>query len=288
MHKMLPSSILLLLALGLILPHPLLAQETISLVNPSFEEPGVQEQNWANIPGWTIDGSPANSGVGNNPGVATDGEWIAWLMSDDNAIWQLTDYTIQAGDVFTLTADVRNSWQTTTFDLILYYDDNGTRVTAATTTPDFQGIVEAALAEFSVSFSTADVPDAVGHLLGVAIDNTSGPDSFIEMDNFRLTRSTATATEEAEDVPSLFTLDQNYPNPFNPVTTIAYALPVPEHVTVQVFDMLGREVATLVDARQPAGRQEVQFDAGTLPSGVYVYQLRAGAFTAVKMLTVLK
>ncbi|MBK9098310.1 MAG: T9SS type A sorting domain-containing protein [bacterium] len=75
--------------------------------------------------------------------------------------------------------------------------------------------------------------------------------------------------------PTEFILEQNYPNPFNPSTVISYQLPVSSEITLNVFDVLGNEIATLVDEYKPAGRCEVEFNAASLPSGVYFYQLRA-------------
>ena len=97
----------------------------------------------------------------------------------------------------------------------------------------------------------------------------------------------ATGTEVAK-VPTRFILEQNYPNPFNPTTTIAYALPVASEVSLIVYDVLGRAIATLVDTRQLAGRHEAAFDASRLPSGMYVYRLQAGSFSATKRLVVLR
>ena len=103
-----------------------------------------------------------------------------------------------------------------------------------------------------------------------------------------LTVGLTTATEALADVPAAFALGQNYPNPFNPVTTIAYALPTASDVTLTVYDLLGRPVETLVEAHRPAGRHQAVFEAAGLPSGVYVYRLQAGTFTATKKLVVLK
>ena len=77
-------------------------------------------------------------------------------------------------------------------------------------------------------------------------------------------------------LPEKFSLEQNYPNPFNPSTTISWQSPVGSHQTLKVYDLLGREMATLVDEFKPAGRYEIELDASDLPSGVYFYKLQAG------------
>ena len=89
-------------------------------------------------------------------------------------------------------------------------------------------------------------------------------------------------------VPSEFNLDQNYPNPFNPTTTIGYELPASSHVSLKVYDVLGREIQTLLDERQSAGDHLVNFNAGSLPSGVYFYRLQAGNYIGAKKLLLLK
>ena len=89
-------------------------------------------------------------------------------------------------------------------------------------------------------------------------------------------------------VPTSYSLDGNYPNPFNPTTVIAYQLPEVAQVSLKVYDMLGREVATLVNESQGAGRYEVKFDASSLASGIYIYQLHAGSFSATKKLLLMK
>ncbi len=92
----------------------------------------------------------------------------------------------------------------------------------------------------------------------------------------------------ASGVPSTFTLDQNYPNPFNPSTRIGYTLPVTAKVTLKVFDILGREVRTLVNAIQTPGSYTVTLHAENLATGVYFYRINAGAFSQVKKLLLVK
>ncbi len=94
--------------------------------------------------------------------------------------------------------------------------------------------------------------------------------------------------ENPQELPKSFALNQNYPNPFNPSTVISYDLPVKGDVTLKIYDVLGREVATLVNEKQNAGSYKVTFNASKLSSGVYFYQLQAGSFSSVKKLILMK
>lgn len=93
---------------------------------------------------------------------------------------------------------------------------------------------------------------------------------------FEAEEGPATGNEREITAPNVFTLAQNYPNPFNPTTQIEYNLNVAGPVSLRVYDILGKEVATLVNGNQSAGTHRVEFDANNLPSGVYIYQLRSG------------
>lgn len=91
-----------------------------------------------------------------------------------------------------------------------------------------------------------------------------------------------------EALPDAYALEQNYPNPFNPATTICFALPEAGKVTLSVYDIAGRLVAALVDGHRTAGVHEVSFDAANLASGIYVYRLEAGQFTASGKMVLMK
>ncbi len=103
-----------------------------------------------------------------------------------------------------------------------------------------------------------------------------------------LTSKTTGVNELNRIVPATFGLMQNYPNPFNPTTTISYALPEAAEVNLEVFDILGRRVATLVNGNMPAGLYNLTFDAKGLNSGIYIYRLRAGSYIESRKLTLLK
>lgn len=92
----------------------------------------------------------------------------------------------------------------------------------------------------------------------------------------------------SNEIPTTYSLSQNYPNPFNPSTTIKFGLPAASRVTLRVYDMLGREVATLLNEERDAGLHSITFDASRLSTGVYIYALRAANFTATKKLLLLK
>ena len=92
--------------------------------------------------------------------------------------------------------------------------------------------------------------------------------------------------------PIVFALEQNYPNPFNPSTTIQYAISNMQFVTLKVYDIIGNEIATLVNEYKPAGSYEVEFNSASsiknLASGIYFYHLQAGDFVETKKMTLLK
>ncbi len=103
-----------------------------------------------------------------------------------------------------------------------------------------------------------------------------------------LTVVTSVDEDTAPVVVEKFELANNYPNPFNPSTKIQYSLPTNEFVSLRIYDIIGREVATLVNQQQSAGVYNVEFNASNLTSGVYFYKIEAGNFTSVKKMMLLK
>ena len=100
---------------------------------------------------------------------------------------------------------------------------------------------------------------------------------------------TTTAVNESKIMnPTVFMLFQNYPNPFNPITIIKYDLPKAGRVTLKIYDVLGRKVATLINEEKPAGRYQVEFNGSSFASGVYFYRIQAGNYSSVKKMILLK
>jgi photosystem II stability/assembly factor-like uncharacterized protein len=110
---------------------------------------------------------------------------------------------------------------------------------------------------------------------GAILHTTNGGVTFIE-------------EEKTNAVPNEFLLSQNFPNPFNPNTTIKYSIPNASKVTIKIFDVLGKEIETLVDEEKPIGTYELKWNATKLSSGVYFYQLKAGDFIQTKKMILLK
>ncbi len=88
--------------------------------------------------------------------------------------------------------------------------------------------------------------------------------------------------------PNSFYLSQNFPNPFNPSTTIIYSLPQTTNVSLKIFDVLGKEIVTLVNEEKPAGSYEIVFSLGKIVSGPYFYQLKTDSFTETKHMLLIK
>ena len=141
---------------------------------------------------------------------------------------------------------------------------------------------------FSWTAPAAGTGDVTFYLAGLQ-GSKRGPNTKIVVTS--LEQST-TLINETDAMPAVFSLGQNYPNPFNPSTKIQYTIRNAGFVSLKVYDVLGHEVATLVNSNQEAGSYTVPFNAGeaklNLASGMYFYRLEAGSFVSIKKLTLLK
>ena len=166
-----------------------------------------------------------------------------------------------------------------------------------------------------VSFASVDIGTAVG-FNGTIVHTTNGGTDWVSQqsntpqslnavsfitpqmgiavgDSGTILRTTVGGTTDVGQqsqsrIPGTFTLNQNYPNPFNPSTTITFRVDLSGRVSLKVFNMIGQEVATLIDGAETAGQHEVNFDATDLPSGAYFYRLQSGNVTETRRMLLLK
>jgi hypothetical protein len=149
--------------------------------------------------------------------------------------------------------------------------------------------------------SESNIWQTIGHLPGKGT-TTNITDYYFNDDNlipavynYRIKQIDYDGTFEYSQIinadlttPSTFTLEQNYPNPFNPSTSISYSIPNNSFVTLKVYDILGNEVATLVNQTQATGKYNISFDASSLSNGVYLYSIKAENFSDVKKMIFMK
>jgi hypothetical protein len=156
---------------------------------------------------------------------------------------------------------------------------------------------------FEIGRKTAEsnIWQTIGHLPGKGT-TTNSTDYFFNDDNlapavynYRIKQIDYDGTFEYSDIitadltsPTAYSLEQNYPNPFNPSTNISYSIPNSSFVTLKVYDILGNEVAALVNQTQAVGKYTVSFNAGNLSNGVYLYSIKVDNFTNIKKMILMK
>jgi DNA/RNA endonuclease YhcR with UshA esterase domain len=165
------------------------------------------------------------------------------------------------------------------------------------------GVVSSMPTVFSVSpmVTTLGVGSAQKFIITATLDSAKQRKATIYfvhdgkglIDSVQVTLNSTTGVTSSRELPKSFELSQNYPNPFNPATTIEFALPQKEFVTLRVYNLLGQEVAMLLNGEMSAGRHSVRWDGTNgsgraVPSGIYVYRLRAGEFDQTRRMVLLK
>jgi hypothetical protein len=130
--------------------------------------------------------------------------------------------------------------------------------------------------------------DRIYEISNVSITNLLDAQEKIPGLSFRQDAFWKVHLSDAGTIPTTMVLAQNYPNPFNPSTVIRYGIPLNSRVVIEVFNILGQRVTTLVDTDQGAGFYEVMFEGYRYASGVYIYRMRAGSFSESKKMMILR
>jgi M6 family metalloprotease-like protein len=245
----------------------------------------------------------------NNMGYFAETSWPGNVMFPNSIAVAYYDFDLNKQDGY---GGGKVMYQTMDNRFILSWIDAGTFLKGGDTTNTFQLVLDKDAGSITMNYQKFGL-DETRSLVKVGMQGIppSGvswiekglPADRMPQDNssviFRPGGATAVNENAAGTRPGMFVLEQNYPNPFNPATTISYQIPASlnpsqggtlAHVTLRVYDMLGREVAVLVNKEQTAGIYKVNFDAGkyNLSSGVYLYKLSAGELTMTKKLMLLK
>ncbi len=139
----------------------------------------------------------------------------------------------------------------------------------------------------NITYTTGETPDTahIGFMISNVLQVNIG--STFTVDDLAY-GATAGVSDLGGNRPNSFVLHQNFPNPFNPTTKIQFQIPDSRRVTLRVYNLLGQEVAMLVNEQLPGGRYRAEFDANNLPGGTYFYRLQAGDFVDVRRMTLLK
>lgn len=189
----------------------------------------------------------------------------------------LADTALTADDLVNFKVELVNAQSGQalgTFDNITYTKENLSRYANVSYQVDCSNI---ASGEYYLRLLTTVEGEADYHL-----GNVQNSSEELNKHNYQQIRFSGI------DIPVTYALEQNYPNPFNPATTIRYQIPKDGIVTLKVYDLLGAEVATLINEEKAAGTYVVNFDASSLASGVYLYKLQADEFVSVKKMILLK
>ncbi len=137
----------------------------------------------------------------------------------------------------------------------------------------------------TISLEPRWVPDSLSIIVFV---QSTGSKTVYQSETINYSDLGITGINETGEIPGKFVLQQNYPNPFNPSTKISWQSAIGSKQTLKVYDVLGREVAVLINEFKPAGKHEVEFNASNLPSGVYIYRIQTNQFTASRKMILMK
>jgi len=233
--------------------------------------------------------------IGRTMEVSPDGNTIYWMPFTATKTYVYTKAS--EFDPFVITDSIHidmsietSIWHPTTGNL--WVSDDGRGALDSTQGPtwyEYDVAADALIDSFSLPLTGQ--ADEFARGLGFSPDgNTAYVGLFGSWSNrvYKFVNGAVGVELISDAVPSKYALSQNYPNPFNPTTTISFAIPEAGSVTLKIFDMLGREVTTLVNEDKTSGVYNASFDASQLASGTYIYTLRVGEFQQSKKMILMK
>ncbi|MBT8391613.1 MAG: T9SS type A sorting domain-containing protein, partial [Ignavibacteriaceae bacterium] len=269
----------------------------VAPISIAFSDSIINLNNWTSAGGWgtttqkytSTPNSATDSPSGNYPSNNT-----ATLTLNDNV--NLNDY-IGAELVFQTQWDIETDWD---YGQALISTNNGsgwiplqgmyTNPGTGSFQPNGEPLYDGA--QTSWVKESIDISSYIGEQVKFRFllksDNSVNEDGWYVDDINLVVYEQMPTSAEPNVIVNKYLLEQNYPNPFNPSTIISYQIPEDSFVSLTVFDVLGNEVASLVNENKQSGSYEVMFNASTLPSGVYFYTLAAGEFVGTKKMLLIK
>jgi len=228
-------------------------------------------------------------------GVSGDGSTVTGFETGSAGLYRAFKWTQSGGFEFNIAGNFSEGFAVSgDGSIIVGYNGGGAfRLSAAGGLEELNQVYSNLLTPGSDLYTALDISSDGQYIVGYGLNGTTGQD-----EGYLLAVSGTSSVDESQINPGNFVLEQNYPNPFNPSTTIKYSVPSSEFITLKVYDVLGNEVATLVNEEKAAGTYEIDFSAKggsassgnaiDLSSGIYFYKLQAGGFIATKKMIVIK
>ena len=224
-----------------------------------------------------------------------------WNFNNWEIYYRITWTYAANGNLFTLLCEHwENRWINYWLQTFIY-DASGHQVEDSTdnwsSSKNQWDIADCALYTYDASgnmitFSFGGWAGSTWEPYSISEEVPNGPQNEVYLASYiKITYKSVNATSISisnPNIPKGFSLSQNYPDPFNPTTTISFTIPTRSSVSLKIFDILGREVATIVSQELPAGTYSRQWNAAKMSSGIYFYRLQAGSFTQTKRLVLLK
>jgi len=218
-------------------------------------------------------------------GVSGDGSTVTGFETGSAGLYRAFKWTQSGGFEFNIAGNFSTGSAVSGDGSIIVGDNGGGafRLSAAGGLEELDQVYSSLLTQGSELLTASGISSDGQYIVGQGLNGTTG-----QYEGYLLAVSGASPVEETQINPDNFTLEQNYPNPFNPNTNIKYRIPDRGFVSLKVYDVLGNEVATLVNEEKPAGSYEVNFNAAGLSSGIYFYELQAGSFVETKKMILLR
>ena len=218
-------------------------------------------------------------------GISGDGNTVAGFETGSAGIYLAFKWTQSGGFVFNIAGNFSQG-NAVSGDGSIIVGDNGNgafRLSNAGGLEALNQVYASILSTGSDLYTALGISSDGQFIVGQGINGTTNQD-----EGYLLAINGITSVEESQLTPGNFVLNQNYPNPFNPSTTINFSIQSSDFVSLKVYDVLGNEVATLVNEKRPAGSYNINFNASQLSSGIYFYKLQAGSFVETKKMILIK